>query len=72
MISLNRAREIASWWQSPGTHGKRFSEFASVGEISDPQGLFDDIERESKDADEINRIRLQQLKIFIESWLDEE
>lgn len=44
MISAERAREIASCWQSPGAHGRGIAVFASTGEITDE--LLADIERE--------------------------
>ena len=35
MISFDWARNIAVWYQSPGTEGIRFAKLASVGTISD-------------------------------------
>lgn len=50
-INDRTARQIAGWYQSPGTHGVRFAELASCGTVSDPSGLKDDIDREIKAAD---------------------
>jgi hypothetical protein len=40
---------IASWYQSPGTEGHRFAQFASTGTL--PTGLPADIRRELRDPD---------------------
>lgn len=72
MISVDRAREIASWYQSPGTEGRRFAEFASTGIVSDFEGLLADIEREGKNTDnQEESMHLDQLENFLIVWLDE-
>lgn len=69
MITEGRAREIASWFASPGTHGKRFAEFATTGMIQDLPALLVDIEREHKEAEfHLIQFRLEQLR----EYLDEE
>ena len=73
MITIEYAREIAAQWQSPGSHGKRFAEFASCATISDPEGLMSDIDREIRmEKTEGGKVLLNQLKEFLTIWLDED
>lgn len=66
MMTHGRAREVASWWQSPGSEGRRFAEFASTGAVSDISGLLADIEREQTAAKTHEWFWLNELHKYID------
>lgn len=66
MLTHQQAQQIATQYQSPGTHGRLFAEFASTGKTSDPNGLLDDINREKKHADGKDWLILEELRKYIE------
>lgn len=66
MLTHQQAQQIAAQYQSPGTEGIRFAEFASIGAISDPDGILDDINREKKRADVKDWFWLEELRKYIE------
>lgn len=70
MIPYEWARNIAAWYQSPGTEGIRFAEFASAGVVKDPEGLIRDIVREQRTADVKHWFWLEKFKEYIMSVMD--
>jgi hypothetical protein len=68
MVHTQSAMAIASWWQSPGTHGIGMARFASTGTITDD--LIGDIDREiiGGDCETVaDRLALGALRAYVRS-----
>lgn len=67
MLTDGQAREIASFYQSPGAHGKSLAAFASTGTMF--CDLIDDIERELKaEESEVYQGQLRALHKYVNDW----
>lgn len=63
ILSESDARAVAAGWQSPGSHGRGFAQYASTGIAT--RALIDDIEREIVHAPADDVRLLEELCLYL-------